>query len=41
MDRQRLAAVNIWLRAMKKLSLEPKLPPRFWELPELKIEVKL
>ncbi|MEM4501686.1 MAG: transposase [Thermofilaceae archaeon] len=41
MDRQKLAAVNVWLRAMKKLSLEPKLPPRFWELPELKIEVKL
>ncbi|MEM0376763.1 MAG: transposase [Thermofilum sp.] len=41
MDRQRLAAVNIWRRAVKKLGLEPKLPPRFWELPEVRIEVKL
>jgi len=41
MDRQRLAAVNVWLRAAKKLGLKAELPPRFWELPELKIEVKL
>ncbi|MEM4790973.1 MAG: transposase, partial [Thermofilum sp.] len=41
MDRQRLAAVNVWLRAVKKLGLKAELPPRFWELPELKIEVKL
>ncbi|MEM4761646.1 MAG: zinc ribbon domain-containing protein [Thermofilum sp.] len=41
MDRQKLAAVNVWLRAARKLGLKPELPPRFWELPELKIEVKL
>ncbi|MEM4445363.1 MAG: transposase, partial [Thermofilum sp.] len=41
MDRQKLAAVNVWLRAARKLELKPELPPRFWELPELKIEVKL
>ncbi|MEM1630692.1 MAG: zinc ribbon domain-containing protein [Thermofilum sp.] len=41
MDRQRLAAVNVWLRAARKLGLKAELPPRFWELPELKIEVKL
>ncbi|MEM4852259.1 MAG: zinc ribbon domain-containing protein [Thermofilum sp.] len=41
MDRQRLAAVNVWRRAAKKLGLKAELPPRFWELPELKIEVRL
>ncbi|MEM4900190.1 MAG: zinc ribbon domain-containing protein, partial [Thermofilum sp.] len=41
MDRQKLAAVNVWLRAMKKLGLKAVLPPRFWELPEMKIEVRL
>ncbi|MEM0307883.1 MAG: zinc ribbon domain-containing protein [Thermofilaceae archaeon] len=41
MDRQRLAAVNVWLRAMKKLGLKAELPPRFWELPEVRLEVRL
>ncbi|MEM4853009.1 MAG: zinc ribbon domain-containing protein [Thermofilum sp.] len=41
MDRQRLAAVNIWLRAMKKLGLKAELQPHFWELPEVRIEVRL
>ncbi|MEM0024870.1 MAG: zinc ribbon domain-containing protein [Thermofilaceae archaeon] len=41
MDRQRLAAVNIWLRAVKKLGLKADLPPRFWELPEVRLEVRL
>ncbi|MEM0094229.1 MAG: hypothetical protein QXT33_03460 [Thermofilum sp.] len=41
MDRQRLTALNVWLRAVKTLGLEPKLPPKFWGLPEVRIEVKL
>ncbi|MEM1522988.1 MAG: zinc ribbon domain-containing protein [Thermofilaceae archaeon] len=41
-DRQKLAAINIWRRAMKKIfGREPDLPPRFWELPELRLEVRL
>ncbi|MEM0376585.1 MAG: transposase [Thermofilum sp.] len=41
MDRQKLAAINVWLRAVKKLGLKAELPPRFWELPEVRIEVRL
>ncbi|MEM1930446.1 MAG: transposase [Thermofilaceae archaeon] len=42
MNRQRLAAINIWRRAMKKIfGREPDLPPRFWELPEVRLEVRL